>query len=89
MKKTQSLSISNTVAQVEFTARKANITIISELNKGIQINSRFKSEQTSIGINDNYLASVTYRRRSFPIWIVLGVFSFIVGLSLLFSWFWR
>ena len=85
MKKTQSLSISNTVAQVEFTARKANITIISELNKGIQINSRFKSEQTSIGINDNYLASVTYRRRSFPIWIVLGVFSFIVGLSLLLS----
>ena len=85
MKKTQSLSISNTVAQVEFTARKANITIISELNKGIQINSRFKSEQTSIGINDNYLASVTYRRRSFPIWIVLGVFSFIVGLTLLLS----
>ena len=85
MKKTQSLSISSTVAQVEFTARKAKISIISELNKGIQINSRFKSEQTSIGINDNYLASVTYRRRSFPIWIVLGVFSFIVGLSLLLS----
>ena len=85
MKKTQSLSISSTVAQVEFTARKAKISIISELNKGIQINSQFKSEQTSIGINDNYLASVTYRRRSFPIWIVLGVFSFIVGLSLLLS----
>lgn len=83
MKKTQSLSISSTVAEVEFTARKAEISIKSELNKGIQINSRFKSEQTSIGINDNYLASVTYRRRSFPIWIVLGVFSFIVGLTLL------
>ena len=85
MKKTQSLSISSTVAEVEFTARKAKISIKSELNKGIQINSRFKSEQTSIGINDNYLASVTYRRRSFPIWIVLGVFSFIVGLTLLLS----
>lgn len=85
MKKTQSLSISSTVAEVVFTARKAKISIKSELNKGIQINSRFKSEQTSIGINDNYLASVTYRRRSFPIWIVLGVFSFIVGLTLLFS----
>ena len=85
MKKTQSLTISNTVAQAEFTARKANIEIKSELNKGIQINSRYKSEQTSIGINDNYLASVTYRRRSFPIWIVLGVFSFIVGLILLLS----
>ena len=85
MKKTQSLSISSTVAEIEFTARKANISIKSELNKGIQINSRFKSEQTSIGINDNYLASVTYRRRSFPIWIALGVFSFIVGLTLLLS----
>lgn len=85
MKKTQSLSISSTVAEVQFTARKAKISIKSELNKGILINSRFKSEQTSIGINDNYLASVTYRRRSFPIWIVLGVFSFIVGLTLLLS----
>ena len=85
MKKTQSLSISSTVAEVEFTARKAKISIKSELNKGIQINSRFKSEQTSIGINDNYLASVTYRRRSFPIWIILGTFSFIVGLTLLFT----
>ena len=85
MKKTQSLSISSTVAEVEFTARKAKISIKSELNKGIQISSRFKSEQTSIGINDNYLASVTYRRRSFPIWIILGVFSFIVGLTLLLS----
>lgn len=85
MKNTQSLSISSTVAEVEFSARKAKIAIRSELNKGIQINSRFKSEQTSIGINDNYLASVTYRRRSFPIWIVLGVFSSIIGLTLLFA----
>ena len=53
MKKTQSLSISSTVAEVVFTARKAKISIKSDLNKGIQINSRFKSEQTSIGINDN------------------------------------
>ena len=31
------------------------------------------------------IPSVTYRRRSFPNWIVLGVLSFIVGLTLLLS----
>ena len=37
MKKTQSLSISNTVAQVEFTARKAKILLRSELNKEFKL----------------------------------------------------
>jgi hypothetical protein len=80
MKKTANISISSKTAHATFRARKAHIEITSELNKGVQINSRYKSEQTSIGINDNYLASVTYRKRTFPIYLILGTFFSILGL---------
>ena len=80
MKKTAHISISNQDAHAKFTAKKAHVEIISKLNKGIQINSRYKSEQTSIGINDNYLASVTYRKRTFPIYMILGILFSISGL---------
>ena len=85
MKKTANLSISSKTAHAIFKARKAHIEITSELNKGVQINSRYKSEQTSIGINDNYLASVTYRKRTFPIYIIFGSFLTLVGFILLVS----
>ena len=85
MKKTAVISISSQDAHAKFTAKKAHIEIISKLNKGIQINSRYKSEQTSIGINDNYLASVTYRKRTFPIYMILGILFSISGLITLTS----
>jgi hypothetical protein len=85
MKKTANLSISSKTAHAIFKARKAHIEITSELNKGVQINSRYKSEQTSIGINDNYLASVTYRKRTFPIYIIFGSLLTLVGFILLVS----
>ena len=80
MKKTAVISISSQDAHAKFTAKKAHVEIISKLNKGIQINSRYKSEQTSIGINDNYLASVTYRKRTFPIYLIIGTLCSILGL---------
>ena len=80
MKKTAVISISSQDAHAKFTAKKAHVEIISKLNKGIQINSRYKSEQTSIGINDNYLASVTYRKRTFPIYLIIGTLFSILGL---------
>ena len=83
MKKTTNISISSQTAHAIFRARKAHIEITSELNKGVQINSRYKSEQTSIGINDNYLASVTYRKRTFPIYMISGIFLSLIGLTLL------
>ena len=85
MKKTANISISSNTAHAMFRARKAHIEITSELNKGVQINSRYKSEQTSIGINDNYLASVTYRKRTFPIYMIFGSFLTLVGFILLVS----
>ena len=84
MKKTEDITISDESAYAVFTARKARIEINSTMNRGIQVNSSYKSEQVSIGINDSYLASVTYKRRSYPIYIIASVFFLIVGL-LLFS----
>ena len=80
MKKTEDVTISDESAYAVFTARKARIEINSTMNRGIQINSSYKSEQVSIGINDSYLASVTYRRRSFPIYLIISVLFLIVGL---------
>lgn len=85
MKKTAAISISSQDAHAKFTAKKAHVEIVSTLNKGIQINSRYKSEQTSIGINDNYLASVTYRKRTFPIYMILGILFSISGIITLTS----
>jgi len=82
MKKTEDLTISDESAYAVFTARKARIEINSTMNRGIQVNSSYKSEQVSIGINDSYLASVTYKRRSYPIYIIASVFFMIVGLLL-------
>ena len=75
MKKTEDITISDESAYAVFTARKARVEINSTMNKGIQINS-YKSEQVSIGINDSYLASVTYRRRSFPIYLIVSILFF-------------
>ena len=83
MKKTESISITDKQVHAKFTARKAHIEIKSVLNKGISINSRFKSEQTSIGINDNYLASVTYMKKTFPAYMI-GFVAFLI-LGILFS----
>ena len=82
MKKTEDITISDESAYAVFTARKARIEINSTINRGIQVNSSYKSEQVSIGINDSYLASVTYKRRSYPIYIIAGVFFLLVGLLL-------
>ena len=82
MKKTEDITISDESAYAVFTARKARIEVNSTMNRGIQVNSSYKSEQVSIGINDNYLASVTYKRRSHPIYIIASVFFLIVGLLL-------
>ena len=84
MKKTEDITISDESAYAVFTARKARVEINSTMNRGIQINSSYNSEKVSIGINDSYLASVTYKRRSYPIYIIASVFFLIVGL-LLFS----
>ena len=80
MKKTEDITISDESAYAVFTARKARVEINSTMNKGIQINSSYKSEQVSIGINDSYLASVTYRRRSFPIYLIVSILFLIIGL---------
>lgn len=80
MKKTEDITISDESAYAVFTARKARVEINSTMNRGIQINSSYKSEQVSIGINDSYLASVTYRRRSFPIYLIVSVLFLIIGL---------
>ena len=85
MKKAEKITVSATTAYAKFTGKKAHIEIKSTLNRGIQINSRLKSEQVSIGINDYYLASTTFRRRSFPIYIILSVFLGLFGLFL--GWF--
>ena len=82
MKKTEDITISDESAYAVFTARKARIEINSTINRGIQVNSSYKSEQVSIGINDSYLASVTYKRRSYPIYIIAGVFFLLLGLLL-------
>lgn len=79
MKKAEIVTISGDSAYAKFTAKKAHIEINSTLNRGIQINSRYKSEQVSIGINDYYLASITFRRRTFPIFIIVSVFFFLLG----------
>jgi hypothetical protein len=79
MKKIVQLTVNERECIGEFKAKKANILIKSTARTGITIKSRFKSESMLIGINDNYLASVLYRRRSFPIWIVLSVFSGLFG----------
>jgi len=81
MKKTESISITSEQAYAKFTARKAHIEINSIRNKGIKINSRYKSEQSSIGVNDNYLASVTYRKRTFPIYIIAFVVFLLLGIT--------
>ena len=81
MKKTEDITISDESAYAVFTARKARVEINSTMNKGIQINSSYKSEQVSIGINDSYLASVTYRRRSFPIYLIVSILFLIIGLK--------
>ncbi len=79
MKKAETITISGDSAYAKFTAKKAHIEINSTLNRGIQINSRYKSEQVSIGINDYYLASITFRRRTFPIFIIVSVFFFLLS----------
>ena len=76
MKRTENITISEESAYAVLSARRARIEINSTMNKGIQINSYHKSEQVSIGINDYYLASVTYRKRTYPIYLIM---SFIVG----------
>lgn len=76
MKRTENITISNESAYAVLSARRARIEINSTMNKGIVINSSHKSEQVSIGINDYYLASVTYRKRTYPIYLIM---SFIVG----------
>jgi hypothetical protein len=76
MKRTENITISEESAYAVLSARRARIEINSTMNKGIQINSSHKSEQVSIGINDYYLASVTYRKRTYPIYLIM---SFIVG----------
>ena len=78
---TESISITSEQAYAKFTARKAHIEINSIRNKGIKINSRYKSEQSSIGVNDNYLASVTYRKRTFPIYIIAFVVFLLLGIT--------
>ena len=80
MKKTEDITISDESAYAVFTARKARVEINSTMNRGIQINSSYKSESVSIGINDSYLASVTYRRRSFPIYLIVSVLFLFIGL---------
>ena len=84
MKKAEIITISGDSAYAKFTARKAYIEINSTLNRGVQINSRYKSEQVSIGINDYYLASITFRRRTFPIYIIVSVFFFLLSCYTLF-----
>jgi len=74
MKGTAAMYISSDAAHAEFSRGFSTyIKIDSKLNRGIQINSKHKSEQTSIGINDNYLASVTYTKKVFPVYMILSI----------------
>lgn len=79
MKKTTQLVVNEKECYAEFTAKRASIRIKSRAKSGIMIQSKYKSESILVGINDNYLASVMYRRRSFPIWIVLSFLSCLLG----------
>ena len=79
MKKVTQLVVNDRECIGEFTAKRAKITVKSTAKSGITIQSKYKSESMLVGINDNYLASVLYRRRTFPIWIVLSVFSALIG----------
>ena len=80
MTKVKKIFTSHDSAYVKFESRRAHIEVKSTMNRGIQINARYKSEQISIGINDFYLASVTYRRRTFPIYIILSIFFGLSGM---------
>lgn len=80
MKKVTQLVVNEKECIGEFKAKGAEITVKSTAKSGITIQSKYKSESMLVGINDNYLASVLYRRRTFPIWIVLSVFSALIGL---------
>jgi len=84
MKRTENITISEDSAYAVLSARRARIEINSTINKGIQINSSYKSEQVSIGINDYYLASVTYRKRTYPIYIILSFIIAFLGSGSLF-----
>ncbi|MBK30264.1 MAG: hypothetical protein CMB49_06110, partial [Euryarchaeota archaeon] len=82
MKKMVHLENRDGYVKATFNARRSHIDIESVLGRGIIIQARKGSETTSIGINDNYLASVTYVRRSFPIWIISFLFFFISGIMI-------
>lgn len=73
MTNSDSMTISEETAYAKFSAPSGHVEVISTINRGIQIRSKYKSEEMTIGINDNYLASVTYRSKTFPIYIALGI----------------
>ena len=75
MDKSESMTISEETAYAKFSVSAGYIEVISTINRGIQIRSKYNSEEMTIGINDNYLASVTYQSKRFPIFITsLGPF---------------
>jgi hypothetical protein len=83
MTKVNDMYVNELECYAEFRAKKAQISIKSEARKGVVIRSRLKSESMLVGINDNYLASVLYRSRSFPIWLILCVLSLLLSAGLL------
>ena len=73
MTTSDNMTISEETAYAKFSAPSGYVEVISTINRGIQIRSKYKSEEMTIGINDHYLASVTYRSKTFPIFIALGI----------------
>tara|TARA_X000000368_G_C22819856_1_gene618524 strand:+ start:97 stop:657 length:561 start_codon:yes stop_codon:yes gene_type:complete len=73
MNRSESMTISEETAYAKFSGPSGHIEVISTINRGIQIRSKYKSEEMTIGINDHYLASVTYRSKTFPIYIALAI----------------
>ena len=73
MDKSESMTISEETAYAKFSVSAGYIEVISTINRGIQIRSKYNSEEMTIGINDNYLASVTYQSKRFPIFLALGI----------------
>ncbi len=73
MKNSESMTISEETAYAKFSVSAGHIEVISTINRGIQIRSKYNSEEMTIGINDHYLASVTYRAKTFPIFIAVSI----------------
>lgn len=80
MTRVREMYVNEEECYAEFVGKSGQISIKSTARKGIVIRSKLDSQSMVVGINDNFLASVIYRRRTYPIYIILSVISAFVGI---------